>query len=74
MENFNALLTLSELKTLYSGNPVGICPLYKGSIGIAKEFETTRNPVLLPSLGSKNTIFTNGENMDIIYRRNSFWG
>lgn len=48
MENFNALLTLSELKTLYSGNPVGICPLYKGSIGVTKMFETTGNPVVIP--------------------------
>ena len=48
MENFNALLTLSELKTLYSGNPVGICPLYKGSISATKVFETTGNPVVLP--------------------------
>lgn len=170
MENFNALLTLSELKTLYSKKPVGICPLYKGSIGATKAFEATGNPVVIPkyeqleklaieflpkqagsgdpspdnvrpitgrdevtgmgskewgyiasyngeslpgewisdrdvyapgttpttgaqvayklatpepfktsqysipSLGSENTIFTNGENMDIIYKVNSFWG
>ena len=48
MENFNALLTLSELKTLYSNKPVGICPLYKGSIGGTKVFETTGNPVTIP--------------------------
>lgn len=48
MENFNALLTLSELKTLYSNNPVGICPLYKGSIYVKKVLETTGNPVILP--------------------------
>src|SRR5699024_11304207 len=48
MENFNALLTLSELKTLYSGNPVGICPLYKGTIGVTKRYETTGNPVVIP--------------------------
>ena len=48
METFNALLTLSELKALYSKKPVGICPLYKGSIGVTKAFETTGNPVVLP--------------------------
>ena len=48
MENFNALLTLSELKTLYSGKPVGICPLYKGTIGTTKSFEATGNPVTNP--------------------------
>lgn len=48
METFNTLLSLSELKTLYSGNPVGICPLYKGSIGATKAFETTGNPVVIP--------------------------
>lgn len=48
MENFNALLTLSELKTLYSGKPVGICPLYNGSIGVTKRNETAGNPVVLP--------------------------
>lgn len=49
MENFNALLTLSELKTLYSGNPVGICPLYKGSIGVTKRYEVKGNPVIVPA-------------------------
>ena len=48
MENFNALLTLSELKTLYSNKPVGICPLYKGSIGVTKSFEASGNPVVIP--------------------------
>lgn len=48
MENFNALLTLSELKTLYSGKPVGICPLYKGVLGATKTFEATGNPIVLP--------------------------
>ena len=48
MENFNALLTLSELKTLYSKKPVGICPLYKGSIGVSKSFEATGNPIVIP--------------------------
>ena len=48
MENFNALLTLNELKALYSEKPVGICPLYKGSIGATKTFEATGNPVILP--------------------------
>ena len=48
MENFNALLTLSELKTLYSNKPVGICPLYKGSIGATKRFEASGNPVVIP--------------------------
>ena len=48
MENFNALLTLSELKALYSEKPVGICPLYKGSIGVTKRLEASGNPVILP--------------------------
>lgn len=52
MENFNALLTLSELKTLYSGKPVGICPLYKGTIGTTKSFETTGNPITIPEYKS----------------------
>ena len=48
METFNALLTLSEIKTLYSEKPVGICPLYKGSIGVTKRKEATGNPVVIP--------------------------
>ena len=48
METFNTLLTLSELKAHYSDKPVGICPLYKGSIGATKTFETAGNPVVLP--------------------------
>lgn len=60
MAIFNALLNLRELKELYSGKPVCVCPLYKGSIGV-------------PNLKSENTIFTNGENMDIIYKEESFW-
>lgn len=48
MENFNALLTLSELKTLYSGKPVGICPLYKGVLSTTKSFEATGNPITIP--------------------------
>ena len=47
MENFNALLTLSELKTLYSNKPVGICPLYNGSIGGTKRNEAAGNPVTI---------------------------
>lgn len=48
MENFNTLLSLRELKEHYSENPAGICPLYKGSIGVTKRYETSGNPVLLP--------------------------
>lgn len=48
MAIFNALLNLRELKELYSENPVGICPLYKGSIGVSKRFEISGNPVVLP--------------------------
>ena len=48
MENFNALLTLSELKTLYSKKPVGICPLYKGSIDVTKRLEATGNAIVIP--------------------------
>lgn len=49
---FNALLNLRELKELYSGKPVCVCPLYKGSIGILKRFETSGNPVVLPEYKS----------------------
>lgn len=45
---FNALLNLRELKELYSGKPVCVCPLYKGSIGVSERFEATGNPVVLP--------------------------
>lgn len=48
METFNTLLSLRELKDHYSENPVGICPLYKGSIGVSKRFEISGNPVVLP--------------------------
>lgn len=48
MENFNALLTLSELKALYSKKPVGICPLYNGALNAPKTLEATGNPVTLP--------------------------
>lgn len=30
--------------------------------------------ISIPSLGSENTFFTNGENLDIIYKVSSFWG
>lgn len=49
METFNALLTLSEIKALYSEKPVGICPLYKGSISATKRLEASGNPVILPA-------------------------
>lgn len=52
MENFNALLTLNEIKTLYSGKPVGICPLYKGVLNVPKTFEATGNPIVLPEYKS----------------------
>lgn len=52
MENFNALLTLSELKTLYSGKPVGICPLYKGTLNVPKTFEATGNLITIPEYKS----------------------
>lgn len=45
---FNALLNLRELKELYSGKPVCVCPLYKGSIGSTKRLEATGNPVVIP--------------------------
>ena len=48
MENFNTLLSLRELKEHYSENPVGICPLYKGSIDVTKRLEISGNPVILP--------------------------
>lgn len=48
METFNTLLSLSELKEHYFNNPVGICPLYKGSVGVTKRYEATGNPVIIP--------------------------
>ena len=48
MDTFNTFLSLSELKEHYSENPVGICPLYKGSIGVTKGLEISGNPVILP--------------------------
>lgn len=48
MDTFNTFLSLSELKEHYSNTPVGICPLYKGSIGTTKRFETSGNPVVIP--------------------------
>lgn len=47
MAIFNALLNLRELKELYSGKPVCVCPLYKGSIGASKRYEATGNPVVI---------------------------
>lgn len=82
---FNALLNLRELKELYSGKPVCVCPLYKGVINGLKTFEATGNPIVLPeykslvklkttpSLRGENYFFTNGENMDIIYKKEYFW-
>lgn len=48
MAIFNALLNLRELKELYSGKPVCVCPLYKGVINASKTFEVTGNPIVLP--------------------------
>lgn len=52
MAIFNALLNLRELKELYSGKPVCVCPLYKGVIDDAKTFEATGNPIVLPEYKS----------------------
>ena len=49
---FNALLNLRELKELYSGKPVCVCPLYKGVINAKKTFEATGNPIVLPEYKS----------------------
>ena len=49
---FNALLDLRELKELYSGKPVCVCPLYKGVINTPKTFEATGNPIVLPEYKS----------------------
>lgn len=48
MTIFNALLNLSELKELYSGKPVCVCPLYKGILNVSKTFEATGNPIVIP--------------------------
>lgn len=45
---FNALLNLRELKELYSGKPVCVCPLYNGVINTQKTYEVTGNPIVLP--------------------------
>lgn len=52
MAIFNALLNLRELKELYSGKPVCVCPLYKGVINAPKTFKTTGNPIILPEYKS----------------------
>ena len=53
MAIFNALLNLRELKELYSGKPVCVCPLYKGVINVVqKTFEATGNPIILPEYKS----------------------
>lgn len=52
MAIFNALLNLSELKELYSGNPVCVCPLYKGVINALKTFEAAGNPITIPEYKS----------------------
>lgn len=49
---FNALLNLSELKELYSGKPVCVCPLYKGVINALKTFEAAGNPITIPEYKS----------------------
>lgn len=48
MAIFNALLNLSELKELYSGKPVCVCPLYNGVLNASKTFEATGNPIVIP--------------------------
>lgn len=52
MAIFNALLNLRELKELYSGKPVCVCPLYKGVINEPKTFKATGNPIVLPEYKS----------------------
>lgn len=49
---FNALLNLSELKELYSGKPVCVCPLYNGVLNTPKTFEATGNLIVLPEYKS----------------------
>lgn len=49
---FNALLNLSELKELYSGKPVCVCPLYNGVLNTSKTFEATGNHIVLPEYES----------------------
>lgn len=52
MAIFNALLNLRELKELYSGKPVCVCPLYKGVNNAPKTFEATGNSIVLPEYKS----------------------
>lgn len=52
MAIFNALLNLRELKELYSGKPVCVCPLYNGVINTPKTYEATGNPIVLPKYKS----------------------
>ena len=49
---FNALLNLRELKELYSGKPVCVCPLYNGVINTSKTYGATGNPIVLPEYKS----------------------
>lgn len=56
---FNALLNLSELKELYSGKPVCVCPLYNGVLNTAKTFEATGNPITIPEYKELVKLTTN---------------
>lgn len=74
MAIFNALLNLSELKELYSGKPICVCPLYKGVINAPKTFEATGNPVVLPEYKTLVKLTTKfSPKMDIIYKKEHFW-
>lgn len=59
MAIFNALLNLRELKELYSGKPVCVCPLYNGAINTQKPYEATGNPIVLPEYKSLVKLTTN---------------
>lgn len=52
MAIFNALLNLRELKELYSGKSVCVCPLYNGVTNTPKTFEATGNPITIPEYKS----------------------
>lgn len=52
MAIFNAFLNLSELKELYSGKPVCVCPLYNGVLNTPKTFEAAGNPITIPEYKS----------------------
>ena len=60
--------TQSQIKEAYPDLVVQFCL----KLVTPEPFENSQ--VSIASLGSENKFFTNGENMDIIYKTTTFWG